>query len=213
MKKVVRKAPAPVIRRLSNYHHLLVGLKQSNRKTISSTTLAELLEYKPIQVRKDLQLTGLVGRPKVGFSIAELTQAIQSFLGWSTNCRAILVGAGNLGRALLKYPWDAGYGIEIIAAFDSDRKRSGMTINGIPVYHQSSFPAFAAKNTIDVGIITVPAAAAQTVAEVLSANGIRGVWNFSPTHIKVSSPIAVVDAFFTQSLAVLTRRMIEGRGE
>jgi redox-sensing transcriptional repressor len=213
MKKNARKAPAPVIRRLSNYHHLLVGLKQSNRKTISSTTIAEMLEYKPIQVRKDLQLIGLVGRPKVGFRIAELTEAIQSFLGWKSNCRAILVGAGNLGKALLKYPWDDGYGIEIVAAFDADKKRSGVTINGIPVYHQSAFPAFAAKDRLDVGIIAVPAAAAQTVAEVLASNGIRGIWNFSPTHLKVSAPIAVVDAFFTQSLALLTRRMIEGREE
>ena len=103
MKNGKKKAPAPVIRRLSNYHHILMGLKQRQIRTISSSALAEMLEYKPIQVRKDLQLAGLVGRPKTGFRVDEMEEAIRNFMGWAGDCQAALFGAGNLGSALLLF--------------------------------------------------------------------------------------------------------------
>lgn len=205
------KAPAPVIRRLSNYHHLLMGLKQRQIRTISSSALAEMLEYKPIQVRKDLQLAGLVGRPKTGFRVNEMEEAIRDFMGWAVDCQAVLFGAGNLGSALLNHLWRDVYGLHFVAAFDSDPERSNILINNIPVYHTTYFPTFAREHNVDIGVIAVPAEAAQSAAEMLVENGILGIWNFSPTHLKIPARTTVVDALFTQSLAILTRRLVESR--
>ena len=209
MKDGRKKAPSPVIRRLSNYHHVLLGLKQNQVRTFSSTTIAEKLEYKPIQVRKDLQLTGLAGRPKTGFLVDEMEEAIRSFIGWSLDFEAVLFGAGNLGNALLNYPWRDGYGLKFIAAFDIDPARSNILINNIPVYHTDHFHTFAQEHSVDIGVIAVPADSAQAVADTLVENGIRGVWNFSHAHLRTPKETTVEDAFFTQSLAVLTRRLVE----
>jgi redox-sensing transcriptional repressor len=205
------KAPAPVIRRLSNYHHLLLGLRQRQVQSVSSTTLAEILEYKPIQVRKDLQLAGLVGRPRTGFRIDEMEEAISRFMGWSLDCQAVLFGVGNLGSALLNYPWREEYGLRFIAAFESEEERSNILINNIPVHHISHFPTFAEEHPIDIGVIAVPAEGAQAVAEIMVENGIRGIWNFSHTHLKITGNATIENALFTQSLAVLTRRLVESR--
>jgi len=205
------KAPAPVIRRLSNYHHLLLGLKQRQVQSISSTTLAEILEYKPIQVRKDLQLAGLVGKPRTGFRVDEMEDAISRFMGWSLDCQAVLFGAGNLGSALLNYPWREEYGLRFIAAFESAEERSNILINNIPIHHISHFPTFAEEHAIDIGVIAVPAESAQAVAEMMVENHIRGIWNFSHTHLKITGKATVENALFTQSLAVLTRRLVESR--
>jgi len=211
MKNGRSKAPAPVIRRLSNYRYLLLGLKQRQIKSISSTTLAEMLEYKPIQVRKDLQATGLVGKPRTGFKVDELEEAIRRFLGWSLDCPAVLFGVGNLGSALLNYPWREEYGLRFIAAFESEVARSNILINNIPIYHISYFPTFAREHSIEVGVISVPAEGAQAVAEMLVENGVRGIWNFSHTHLKAPPHAIIENAIFTQSLAILTRRLVETR--
>jgi redox-sensing transcriptional repressor len=205
------KAPAPVIRRLSNYHHLLLGLRQRHVESVSSTTLAEILEYTPIQVRKDLQLAGLVGRPRTGFRVDEMEEAISRFMGWALDCQAVLFGVGNLGSALLNYPWREEYGLRFIAAFEIEEDRSNILINNIPVHHISHFPTYAQEHAIDIGVIAVPAESAQTVAEMMVGNGIRGIWNFSHTHLKITGKATVENALFTQSLAILTRRLVESR--
>ena len=205
------KAPAPFIRRLSNYHHLLLGMRQRQIQTISSTTLAEILEYKPIQVRKDLQLAGLVGKPRTGFRVDEMEEAISRFLGWSLDTKAVLFGVGNLGSALLSYPWREEYGLRFIAAFEIAEERSNILINNIPVHNISHFSTFAKEQEIDIGVIAVPVDEAQPVADLIVANGISGIWNFTTTHLKTSVRTTVEDALFTQSLAILTRRLIESR--
>ncbi len=205
------KAPAPVIRRLSNYHHLLLGLRERNIRTVTSTTLAEILEYKPIQVRKDLQLAGIVGKPRTGFNVDAMEAAISRFMGWSQDCQAVLFGVGNLGSALLNYPWRDEYGLRFIAAFESDAARSNVLINNVPVFHFDYFETFAREHSVDIGVIAVPAEEAQPVADLLVRNGIRGIWNFSHTTLKIAGKTAVENALFTQSLAILTRRLVESR--
>ena len=204
-----KKAPAPVLRRLSNYHHLLGSFRERRLETISSTELAALLEYTPIQIRKDLQIAGLVGKPKTGYRIDAIEKAITHYLGWTREFKAVLFGAGNLGSALLHYPWHDNYGIQFIAAFDAQRSKTGRVINGTKVHHLSHFDAFARHHQIDVGAIAVPAGQAQHVADLIASHKIRGVWNFSPIHVILPTHTTAEDAFFTQSLAVLTRRLVE----
>jgi redox-sensing transcriptional repressor len=209
--KNVKKAPLPMVRRLAIYHHVLLEMKQRQIQTTSSTKLAEILEYKPIQVRKDLQLVGLTGKPKTGYRVDELEEAISRALGWSTGYQAVLVGAGNLGSALLNYPWIEEYGLRFIAAFDNAPDRSNILVNNIPVYSTKYFPTYASQYKIDIGVIAVPAEHAQGVADMIIDAGIDGIWNFSYTHIKTPSRVTVENALFTQSLAILTRRLIEKR--
>ena len=211
MKSGRKKAPAPVIRRLSNYHHLLLGLKHREIHRISSTLLAELLEYKPIQVRKDLQLAGLVGRPRTGFEVDEMERAIREFLGWSLESKAVLFGMGNLGSALLNYPWREDHGLRFIAAFEHLPERSNVLVNNVPVFHVSHFPVFAPEHQIDIAVIAVPPEDAQGVSDMIVAAGIRGIWNFSHTHLRTRPGVSVENALFTQSLAILTRRLVESR--
>jgi redox-sensing transcriptional repressor len=206
-----RKTSLPVLRRFSVYHHVLLELKQQGIQTTSSTKLSEILEYKPIQIRKDIQLTGLVGKPKKGFSVVELESAIKKFLGWSTGYKAVLFGAGSLGTALLKYPWIEEYGLHFVAAFDKVQTRSNILINNIPVYHTDFFSTFIKKHKIEIAVIAVPAESAQHVADSLVENGIHGIWNFSYTHLRVPAYVTVENAQFTQSLAILTRRLIESQ--
>jgi len=205
------KAPAPVIRRLSNYYHLLMGLRQRQIQRISSTALAEMVEYNPVQVRKDLQLTGLVGKPKTGFLIDEMEDAIRRFMGWELEFQAVLFGVGNLGSALLRYPWREEHGLRFIAAFDSDPARCNILVNNIPVYHTDYFPTFSGEHEIHIGIVAVPAGEAQKVADLLIKEGIKGIWNFSHAHLKTPAHATVENAIFTQSLAILTRRLVESQ--
>jgi redox-sensing transcriptional repressor len=211
MKNGKKKAPAPVIRRLSTYHHILLGLKQREIHRISSNLLAELLEFKPIQVRKDLQLAGLVGRPRTGFEVEEMERAIQEFLGWSRESKGVLFGMGNLGSALLNYPWREDHGVRFIGAFENQPDRSNILVNNVPVYHVSYFPEFARENKIDIGVIAVPPDDAQGVADMIVAAGVQGIWNFSHTHLRTRQGVSVENALFTQSLAILTRRLVESR--
>lgn len=203
------KTPAPIVRRLSIYHHLLRTLKAEGIETISSTKLAEMLEYTPILVRKDLEVTGLVGKPKTGYPVDELLEAISTFVGWSREWRAVLVGAGNLGNALLRYPWLYEHGLRFIAAFDNHPSRSNVVINNIPVYSIDFFDSFMNEQKVDIGVVAVPASATQKVVDLLVAKGVKGIWNFSNTHPKVPEGVIVENAVFTLSLAALTRRLLE----
>jgi len=205
----LKKAPLPVLRRLSLYHQVLAELRERQVKTTSSTVISDTMEYKPIQVRKDLELTGLVGKPKVGFSVDELLDAIKRYLGWAREHRAILFGAGNLGSALLNYPWLAEYGLRIDAGFDADAMHSNILVNNIPIHHISYLPEYMKHETVDIAVVAVPIVAAQEVTDMIVAEGILGIWNFSATHLKVPSRVVVENASFTQSLAVLTRRLSE----
>jgi redox-sensing transcriptional repressor len=208
---IAKKAPLPVLRRLSIYHQILTEMKERQVEMTSSTVISNAVEYKPIQVRKDLQILGLVGKPKIGFHVDELLDAIKRYVGWSREHRAILIGVGNLGSALLNFPWLAEYGLRFIAAFDASEKRSNIVVNHIPIHPISYFPKYVRTHNVDIAVIAVPITAAQDVTDMVVAAGVRGVWNFSATPLKVPSHVIVENALFTQSLAVLTRRLSEGK--
>jgi len=207
----IKKSPLPVIRRLSIYHQVLWEMKAQRIEKVSSTVLATRLEYKPIQVRKDLQLLGLVGKPKIGFVVTELLDALEKFIGWGDEHKAILFGAGNLGTALLHYPWFSEYGVRFVAAFDASPSRSNIVVNNVPVYNIGHFQKYMKHHKIEFAVVAVPANAAQEVTDVIVASGITGIWNFSAIHLRVPGSVIVENALFTQSLAVLTRRLVENR--
>lgn len=183
---------------------MLRQLGQEGCRQVSCTHIANELALDSTQVRKDLALTGIAGKPRVGYDLASLIGAIEVFLGWDRVTDAFLVGAGSLGRALIGYENFAGFGLNIVAAFDVSDGKIGQDIFGRPVHHMSSLPEMAARLGVVMGILTVPAAAAQAAAEIMAASGIRGIWNFAPVKLDLPASVAVENVELVSSLAVLS---------
>lgn len=194
----------PVLKRLPNYLAYLKSLPADAPPNISATALAAALNMGEVQVRKDLALVSDGGRPKVGYMRESLIVDIEQFLGYDNTTEAVLIGAGKLGQALLGYSGFAEYGLEIVAAFDANEALDGCVESGKPIYGISKLPAFCQESKVLMGIITVPAAAAQAVADLLVENGIKALWTFAPTHLDVPDHILVQYENMATSLAVLS---------
>jgi len=200
-------APEPSLRRLPVYLRLLTRLDAEGTRTVSCTAIGRELGLDFTQVRKDLSCTGIVGTPRVGYRVDELIAAIQRFLGWHRRTDALLVGAGNLGRALLAYEGFAQYALRIVAAFDIDPSLVGTEVAGRPVRHLDDLPDIAESSGALVGILTVPAGQAQSVTYTMVLSGIRAVWNFTGARLEVPRGVLVEDVDLGASLAVLTNRL------
>ncbi|MDR1520526.1 MAG: redox-sensing transcriptional repressor Rex [Planctomycetota bacterium] len=196
--------PHPSIRRLPLYLRFLKQLRDAGSQKISCTRIARELDLDSTQVRKDLALTGIVGRPRIGYVLTDLVQAIEKFLGWDQRALAFLAGVGNLGRAIIGYEDFRRCGLDIVAAFDIDAGKIGGEVFGRRVYHPAEMPALTPKLGVSVGVITVPAVAAQEVADVMVKSGISGIWNFSPIRLELPPRVRVENALLTSSLAVLS---------
>ncbi|MEG2071408.1 MAG: redox-sensing transcriptional repressor Rex, partial [Bacteroidales bacterium] len=177
---------------------------------ISSTTIAESLKLNPIQVRKDLAfVSSTAGKPRMGFEINELINDIETFLGYNNVDDAILVGVGQLGRTLLSYDGFKNYGLNIVAAFDSNEDIVDIKISGKNILPMSKLPALVDRLKINIGIITVPKQYAQEICNIMVKSGIRGIWNFAPIHLEVPADIVVKNENMAASLAYLSRKLSE----
>jgi len=199
--------PVPSVRRLPLYLRLLRQLNVQGRKSVSCTHIAEHLGLGTVQVRKDLAMTGIVGRPKIGYQLPDLIDAIESFLGWKDAADALLVGVGSLGSAILGYDDFKSHGLNIVAAFDADPTKIGQRIHGRQVLPLAQLAERVAATHARIGIVTVPAAAAQDVTNQLVGVGIRAIWNFSPVTLEVPERLIVENVRFVDSLAVLSQRL------
>ncbi len=157
------------------------------------------------QIRQDLSCFGEFGQQGYGYTIPDLRKEISEILGMTKGYRAVLLGAGNLGRALIKnFPFhDSGF--ELLTAFDTDPDIIGTAINGIPVLPLSELDSFVVEHEISVGILTVPMHAAHDLAQRLVTAGVKGIWNFTNTEIDIQSPhVAVESIHFADSLLTLS---------
>lgn len=198
------QVPKAVVSRLSLYLRQLQQEIRDGRQTISSKDLGTLLGFTDAQVRKDLAYFGHFGYPGVGYRCDELITAIKKILGTDQQWPVVLVGVGNLGRALLGYKGFSQRGFRIIAAFDADPAAVGGEIEGIRVYHIDSLPEVAQHNRIRLGVIAVPATAAQGVADRLAAVGVEGILNFAPLTISVPPGVSQVGVDLAIELEQLT---------
>lgn len=199
--------PEPTLRRLPHYLHFLLNLKEQGVKDVSSTIIATELSLDSTQVRKDIQYTNIVGKPKMGFDVERLIVAIQTCLNWNRYENAFLVGAGSLGTAMLGYKQFKDYGLNFVAAFDVDEEKIGTKIHGIEVLHIDRLAVLAQLMKINFAALTVPAKVAQQCSDIMVKGGIVAIWNFVPTKIKTPEHVIVENAQFSQSLAVLTRKL------
>jgi redox-sensing transcriptional repressor len=200
------------IRRMPYYLKYLKNLDSEGKKHISATTIAADLRFYEVLVRKDLSFVSSVsGKPRVGFVVGDLISDIEHYLGYDCVDRAVLIGAGHLGKALLCYRGFDEYGLEIIAAFDADEKLVGTEINGKEIFHVEKLPNLCPRLNARIGIITVPAHAAQSVCDVLVESGILALWNFAPIHLKIPDEVLVQNENMAESLALLTKHLMEKR--
>lgn len=195
-----------VLKRLPGYLSYLKSIPEGSSPYISATALANALGMGEVQVRKDLAMVSDGGRPKIGYFRESLIDDISQFLGYDNTTDAILVGAGKLGQALLGYGGFDAYGLNILAAFDT-QPAGDTTEDGKPIYPVSQMEAFCRSNKVLMGIITVPADNAQHVCGQLVKCGIKAIWNFAPTHLDVPSNILVQNENMATSLAVLSMHL------
>ena len=202
-----RTAGVPTLRRLPLYLRVLRKMQEQGETYASGTVVAKALQLDPIVVRKDMAMTGVTGRPRLGFPVDELVTAIEAFLGWTNMTDAFLCGVGSLGRALLGYDGFEQHGLSIIAAFDIDPAKVNTTERGVPIYPLQKLPAMIKRMNVQLGILTVPAEAAQTTAETMVGAGIRGIWNFTPVKLTLPEHIVIQRVDLASSLAVLSHRL------
>lgn len=205
----IKSTPEPTLRRLPRYLHLLKRLKFEGISDVSSMSIGNELEIDSAQVRKDIDFTVAVGKPKTGYNVQNLIDAIESHLNWNNVNEAFLVGAGNLGSAILGYDGFKEYGLNFVAAFDVDKNLIDKEINGVKILHLSKLIELAQRMRVHIGVVTVPANFAQETVNMLIKGGVRAIWNFAPIQLKVPKTIIVENASLNQSLAVLNRKLIE----
>jgi redox-sensing transcriptional repressor len=199
--------PQASLRRLPLYHHYLVEMQAKGITRVSTSVIGRELNLVPVQVRKDLQYTGIVGKPKTGYEVGELIQSIELFLGWNNVNEAFLVGAGNLGTALLGHERFSRFGLRIVAAFDTDPSKIGTWIHDKAVLPLDKLPDLAQRMGVHLGILTAPAEVAQTIADRMVEAGIQAIWNFAPVRLRVPERIFVHNEDLYSSLASLSWKL------
>lgn len=183
--------PNPAVRRLSLYLRQLEAFKRKDRRTVSSKQLGESLHLTDAQVRKDLAYFGQFGHPGIGYRVDELIAKVKQILGTDKTWNVLLVGAGNLGRALMAYRGFDAKGFRLVAVFDSDPALAGKKQGSFTVQPLTELTETIKKQAIRLGILAVPADVAQEVAEQLVAAGVRGLLNFAPVSLNVPPDIAL----------------------
>jgi redox-sensing transcriptional repressor len=197
------KISEAVVRRLPVYLRYLNVLHMQNVQTVSSSDLGQKLDLNPAQIRKDLAYFGEFGKKGIGYDVNYLIEKIRQILKLDQYIQVALVGAGNLGRALSNYNAFLKDNMKIVAVFDAMESKVGDKINNLTVQPMNEMKQTIKAKNIRIGIITVPAAEAQYVANEFIQSGIEAILNFAPAIIKVPNEIRIHHADFTTELQSL----------
>ncbi len=199
--------PAPTIKRLSLYLRCLDACQAEGSRTISSKQLGERLNLTDAQVRKDLAYFGPFGHPGIGYRVDELILRIRRILGTDRTWEVVLVGAGNLGRALMAYRGFAKKGFELAAVFDIDASAGKSGDARLPVRPVRELQVYLERHDVRLGIVAVPAACAQEVADQMITGGIKGILNFAPVTLAVPSDVTVAGVDLAVQLEQLSFKL------
>jgi len=201
-----------VVERLMRYLRFLTEWTAKEPvPTITSAQIAEALDIDPTQVRKDFAAIGLLGIGRVGFDACEACGAIRITLGFDQQYDAVLVGAGHLGSALLAYSGFARYGLNIVAAFDNDRSRVGREIAGCPVKSTRTLKPFIRRHAIRLAILTTPVEVAQELTDRLLSAGVKAIWNFTPSYLRVPPGVLVRNEHISLGLSEIAHYLRQQR--
>jgi redox-sensing transcriptional repressor len=199
--------PLAVLKRLPIYYRFLSDLAVKEITRISSAELAAKMGVTASQLRQDLSWFGSFGHQGYGYRVSELLEEVKRILGLNQLHRLVLVGVGHLGRAIINYSNFQKRGFEVKALFDKDPQAIGETVNGLTVQDVATLPDYLQQHPIDIGVITVPAASAQRIAEMFVARGIKGIWSFAPFSLKVPDDVVVEHVHLGESLLVLSLKL------
>lgn len=200
-KQEVSKA---VIQRLPRYYRNICELKTEGVQRISSRSLAERMGLTASQIRQDFNCFGGFGQQGYGYNIDKLMEELGSILGLRAGRTAILIGAGNLGRALLKNFDFAASGFKLLCAFDSNPELKGKEFGGYSVRSSDELPSFIAAHKPDVAVLTIPRSNAPEIAQQVVSQGVRGLWNFTGEDLHLGGlGVPVENVHLSDSLMTL----------
>lgn len=199
------KVSSAVIRRLPRYYRHLTDLLAAGTVRISSSALGESMRLTASQIRQDLSCFGEFGQQGYGYNVESLRREISEILGMSNAHTAVILGVGNLGRALTENFHFDRYGFQLTAAFDVSPELIGTVTSGLTIQPLEALDDFLKQNPTSVGILTVPRAAALPMAEKLIAGGVKGIWNFTNSDLALGREDVVVEnVHFSDSLLTLS---------
>ena len=197
-----------VIRRLPRYYRFLSELNDQKVDRISSTKLAQIMNVTASQVRQDLNCFGGFGQQGYGYSVSQLKDEIKNILGLNNDYKAILIGAGNLGKAVAMHMNFEKLGFELIACFDNNEKKVGQKLNDIYVQSETELEEFCKQNHVDSAFLCIPRVCVENVLDKLYALGIKNYWNFSHYDISAKySDTLVENVHLSDNLMTLCYRM------
>lgn len=198
-----------VVRRLPMYYRHLKELEREGVERISSKELGNRMKLTASQIRQDINCFGGFGQQGYGYHVPELRWHIGEILGLEKHYEVVVVGAGNIGRAVANYDGFAKEGFFVRALFDNAVNLIGEKVGEIPVLSVSELPEWAGSHRVDIAVLTVPASEAQKTAEFIVSCGIKAIWNFAPVDLNLPEGIMANHVHLSDSLHILTYRMNE----
>ena len=202
--------PEPTLRRLPWYLAYVRTLAAQGVEQVSSTRISRDLGVAATRIAKDLSFLDIKGKTRIGYDVASLERTLTDFLDFTTSHRAVIIGAGSLGGALLRDTGLAQYGLKIVAAFDINPAIVDTSVCGVPVYHINDLAAVARTCGATIAILTVPYQISQQAADDAVNCGFRAIWNFTPVRITVPAGIAIANTSIYAHLALIYNRMMAG---
>lgn len=207
MRSEQNEVPMVVIKRLPRYYRYLGELIKQGVNRISSAALSEKMSVTASQVRQDFNCFGGFGQQGYGYNVPNLYAKIGDILGLNHGYSLIVIGAGNMGHALLNYANLEKRGFRVIGIFDNDEKKIGTKIKGIEVCNIKYLEDFCTENHVDIAALSLPRSEVRDVAQKLIAAGIHGLWNFSYTEIAVPDDVAIENVHLSDSLMTLSYKI------
>jgi redox-sensing transcriptional repressor len=198
------RAPEPTLARLSRYLRCLRELAAGGVKTVSSAQMEQKLGVLSAQIRKDLSYFGEFGKPGIGYDVRHLLARLTEVMQLDREQRAVIVGAGNLGSALVGYAGFAKSPFRIVGLFDNNFGRIGRMLWNLEIQDIRRLEETNRELQAIIGIIAVPAESAQEVADILVKSGIRAILNFAPVHVTVPPDVAARNVDFLRELEILS---------
>ena len=199
---------AAVIKRLPRYFRYLRILIREGKTRISSAELSRRMNITASQIRQDLNCFGGFGQQGYGYNVNYLYARICELLGVGSGFQAVIVGGGNLGRALAKNEMFEKRGVDVVAIFDNDKNLVGNSINDIPILHIDEFERYAATHTVDIAVLTLPKEYALEMAQRIAETDIGGIWNFTGQELdSVEGDLVVENVHLGDSLMTLNYRL------
>lgn len=196
-----------VVKRLPKYYRYLGMIADKGIIRVSSQELSNITGLTASQIRQDLNHFGGFGQQGYGYNVEELKNEIEKIIGIDKSYKAIIIGVGNIGRAILSYRGFQNSGFNIVGLFDHAEDLVGKTITGLKVKDISDLESFMKEEEADIAVIAIPASEAQQVCEILVDGGIKGIWNFAPIDLKLPKKVVLENVHLDESLYTLTYYM------